>query len=872
MSLAAGTRLGPYEVLGLIGAGGMGEVYEARDTRLGRTVALKLLPPELSADPERRARFEREARAIASLAHPHICTLFDVGESTPSGPACPERALDLASRGESRVPGERVSTEPALSESRERRVEGRVPLPVHYLVMERLAGETLAERLKRGPVPLAQALEIAAQIAEALDAAHRNGIVHRDLKPGNVMLTTGGAGRSGATSAKLLDFGLAKLAARGERAALVTDASALTQTAPVTARGTILGTLPYMAPEQLEGKEADARTDLWALGAILCEMVTGRRAFEGESQVSLIANIMNAEPAGLATLPSVSPPALERVVRKCLAKAPDDRWDTAHDVAGELRWIAQTSSRPTPPPAAAATVAPGRRPRWRAVAAGVAGLVVLVSLTAWVATRLAPRPPAAAGDSGIRSVAVLPFVNLMQDAAQDYFVDGMHENLITDLARLGTVKVTSRSSVMRFKGKTAALADIARELGVDAVIEGSVLRAGNRVRITAQLIHGRTDAHLWAENYDRDLGDVLILLSEVSHAIAGEVQTTLGPGRTGAPLPAQGTIARVKPEAYEAYLRGRHETSRVQSPLEGGRGLPYFEEAARLDPTFAAAQSAMASAHNARWFAGQASAAEAVPLVRAASQRALELDPRDGRAYGNLGYVALYFDWNLAAAREHLERAVSLEPHDFGIRHAYCDYFMVIGEIDRSLEQVRLGREMAPTAPLAELMLLSHLATTDRYAETLAEARRALETFPTFRFAHQVIGDTLWKQGRYEESLPELEEAFASDASFWRVFERAFRTGGPRAAKRAAAARKVEQARTGQATSVDAAAALAEAGDTGAAFAWLEKAYAARAPQLLHVLVLPAFRSIRGDPRYEDLLRRIGIPPGRQTPVAPRPQ
>jgi len=290
MSLAAGTRLGPYEVLGLIGAGGMGEVYEARDTRLGRTVALKLLPPELSADPERRARFEREARAIASLAHPHICTLFDVGESTPSGPACPERALDLASRGESRVPGERVSTEPALSESRERRVEGRVPLPVHYLVMERLAGETLAERLKRGPVPLAQALEIAAQIAEALDAAHRNGIVHRDLKPGNVMLTTGGAGRSGATSAKLLDFGLAKLAARGERAALVTDASALTQTAPVTARGTILGTLPYMAPEQLEGKEADARTDLWALGAILCEMVTGRRAFEGESQVSLIAN------------------------------------------------------------------------------------------------------------------------------------------------------------------------------------------------------------------------------------------------------------------------------------------------------------------------------------------------------------------------------------------------------------------------------------------------------------------------------------------------------------------------------------------------------------------------------------------------------
>jgi serine/threonine-protein kinase len=837
----------------------MGEVYEARDTRLGRTVALKLLPPDLDADPERRARFEREARAIASLAHPHICTLFDIGEGLPSHP-------------ESRAPGEHVSTEPALSESRERRVEGRVPLPVHYLVMERLAGETLAERLKRGPVPLAQALEITAQIAEALDAAHRNGIVHRDLKPGNVMLTTGGAGRSGVTAAKLLDFGLAKLAARGERPALVTDASALTQTAPVTARGTILGTLPYMAPEQLEGKEADARTDLWALGAILYEMVTGRRAFEGESQVSLVANIMNSEPAGLATLQSVSPPALERVVRKCLSKAPDDRWDTAHDVAGELRWIAQTSSGPTPPPAAKATVAPGRRPRWRAAAAGVAGLVVLASFSAWLVTRLVLKPPVASGDAPIRSLAVLPLDNLMHDAAQDFFVEGMHEALITDLAKLGTVKVTSRSSVMRFKGKTAALADIARELGVDAVISGSVLRAGSRVRITAQLIRGKTDEHLWAENYDRDLGDVLILLSEVSRAIAGEVGNTLTPGQTGAPLPAQGAVARVKPEAYDAYLRGRDETNRARASGEYGRGLPFFEEAVRLDPTFAAAHSAMGGAHNGRWFDGQASAAEAVPLARAAARRALALDPRDSRAHSVLGYVALYFDWDFAAAREHLELAVALDPHEFVIRHAYCDYFMVMGDIEKSLEQVRLGRDMAPTAPLAWRMLLSHLATTDKYEETLAEARRALETFPNFRFAHQIIGDTLWKQGRYEESLPELREAFAGEADFWRVFERAFRTGGVRAAKRALANRRVEQARTGQVNPVEAAAALADAGDADAAFAWLEKAYASRTPQLLHVLALPAFQSIRRDPRSLDLLKRIGIPAGAPAPAAPRPQ
>jgi len=312
MSLAAGTRLGPYEVLGLIGAGGMGEVYKARDTRLDRTVAIKILPAELSADPERRARFEREARAIASLAHPNICTLHDVGTHPSTGSAGSPQAGS-----------------------------GQATL---YLVMEHLAGETLAARLRRGPVPLAQALDVAAQIAEALDAAHKHGVIHRDLKPGNVMLTTSGAGRSGVSSAKLLDFGLAKLAAHGEHPALVGDATAPTMTAPVTARGTILGTLQYMAPEQLEGKEADARTDLWALGAILYEMMTGKRAFEGESQVSLIGNIMNVEPAAIATLQPLTPPALERVVKKCLAKHPDDRWDTAHDVADELRWIASAAT------------------------------------------------------------------------------------------------------------------------------------------------------------------------------------------------------------------------------------------------------------------------------------------------------------------------------------------------------------------------------------------------------------------------------------------------------------------------------------------------------------------------------------------------
>ena len=327
----------------------MGEVYKARDTRLDRTVAIKVLPAELSANPERRARFEREAKTIAGLTHPHICTLYDVGEH-----------------------------------------DGTT-----FLVMEHLPGQTLADRLLKGPLPLAQALDIATQIADALAAAHKHGIIHRDLKPGNVMLTGGGSGRSGVTSAKLLDFGLAKLVAHGERPALASGASAATQSLPMTVRGTIVGTLQYMAPEQLEGKEADARTDLWALGALLYEMVTGKRAFQADSDVSLIGAILNTEPAGLATLQPLTPPSLERLVKKCLAKHPDDRWDTAHDVADELRWIHGNG----PAGAGAFVQPPSRHGFWLA-----GGALVLVAATAaimWLALGRRTQP-----DRVVRSAVI----------------------------------------------------------------------------------------------------------------------------------------------------------------------------------------------------------------------------------------------------------------------------------------------------------------------------------------------------------------------------------------------------------------------------------------------------------------------------------
>ena len=356
MTLAGGTRLGPYEILTLIGAGGMGEVYQARDTRLDRTVAIKILPPELATDPERRARFEREARAISQLNHPHICSLFDIGEAVPTGPQPPAPS----------------------------------PSSVSYLVMEHLEGETLAARLDRGPLPLTEVLRLGGEIASALDSAHRHGIVHRDLKPANIMLAKGGTARSGAPQAKLMDFGLARPVALTTEAQGATELPTMRRS--ITGEGTIVGTLQYMAPEQLEGREADTRTDVWALGCVLYEMAAGKQAFSGTSQASLIAAILERQPPPISELQPLAPPALERVVKQCLEKDPDDRWQSARDVIHQLKWVAEAASERVVP----ATVA-GRLPRRKRLAwlaAGLLGIAIGVGGTVAVTTRQAGPPPA----------------------------------------------------------------------------------------------------------------------------------------------------------------------------------------------------------------------------------------------------------------------------------------------------------------------------------------------------------------------------------------------------------------------------------------------------------------------------------------------
>jgi serine/threonine-protein kinase len=847
MSLATGTHLGGYEILALLGVGGMGEVYLARDGRLGREVALKVLPADLAADPGRLARFEREARTIAALNHPNIVTLHSI-----------EDAGD-----------------------------------VRFLTMERVTGRPLSDLIEPQGMPLPRLLELAVPIADAMAAAHKHGIVHRDLKPANVMVNDEGR-------VKVLDFGLAK----PQRPVFEAGGAAPTQT--VTAEGRIVGTVPYMAPEQLRGEPADPRADIFSFGALLYEMATGLRPFRGDTTVDTVSAILREDPEPLQQRRPDLPLRFAQVVAHCLEKEVHRRAQSAADVRQELQGLADevraSGVRVLSSPGTAAVQAPAGLPvgdaqpgalpalaqgaitpdaavlradragRWRRpwlVAA--AAMVVIAAAAAFVVPLLRSRW--AGGAASTKSLAVLPFANLMHDGSQDYFVDGMHEALITDLAKLGTIRVLSRNSVLRFKDRTGSLKDVASELGVDAIIEGSVLRAGDKVRITAQLISGRTDEHLWADSYDRELQDVLSLLSEVSRAIAGEVQSKLGGARVTATAgpPVQ---ARVDPRAWEAYLRGRHafnyglisSTGSTQYLFRSvGEARTLFQEATTVDPRFADAWSGLAMMTVTQTIFGVLPTQEGAAMVREAARKAIEIDPSQGEAYGALGIAALFLDWDFEQARPLLEKAIALNPHDIHIRHFYADYLIAAGRPRDSLAQVRIARDHNPNMPWAHLLALTHLEMASRNGdEIIEEARRLQAAYPRsgtspsviFRMASTVVFNCYWRRGRYEEALRELESASQEEAVRLRAL---WPTKGPRGAMKALADEAAAKA-TPRTRPLSIAVIYADAEDRDATFAWLEKAFAARQPQLLYLPASPSYDFLRDDPRYQDLIRRIGMP------------
>ena len=793
MPLASGTTLGPYEIESPIGAGGMGEVYRARDTRLDRTVAIKVLPEHVAADPDLKQRFEREAKTISRLNHPHICGLYDIGDQ-----------------------------------------DG-----IRFLVMEHLEGETLAERLCRdGALALDDAVRYATEIADALEAAHQEGIVHRDLKPSNVMLTRSGS--------KVLDFGIATRVIEGG------SETATRSQESMTAVGSVAGTVPYMSPESLRGEPPDARSDVWALGVLLQELTTGARPFRGDTAAVLTSAILRdpAEP-----LPEGLPDWLRVVVNRCLSRDPHRRFQRA----GEVRAALEATS------AVAAGVAstPPKRSRSRGLVASVAvaAVIGLTILLTWsiVGNRDSSLAPAGATDA-ITSLAVLPLDNMSGDPDQEYLSDGMTATLIAELAKLGSVRVISRTSVMTYKNAVRPLPEIARELGVDAIVEGSVMRAGEQVRITAQLIRSATDESLWADSYQRELSDVLALQSEIARTIGAQIQGVLTP-EVEARL---GETRSVNPDAYELTLRGHFYADQLsQEALE--RAVRYFEEAIEEDPSYAPAHAGLAFAYyslSSTYYPPR----EVMPRARAAAQRAIELDPNLAEGHTWLGNVYLFFDYDWTAAEREFQMAIDLNPSSAEARFGYSNHLISVGRLEDAVTEALVAEQLMPGSTWAYASPMGSQWTTymaRQYDLSVEKGREALALDPNNAWAHVYLGTALQQRGETAAGLAELREANLLEDT---PLLKAFLANGYAVDNQPTEARELLTelegiSRQQYTCAYEIAVVYATLDETDEAFTWLNKARADRADCIPYLNIDPRFDSLRPDPRFQELVDEIGFVP-----------
>ena len=631
-----GRTLGHYRVLEKLGEGGMGEVYLAEDTTLKRRVALKVLPSSLASSSERLQRFQREAESLAALNHPNIVHVYSVEEDQGT----------------------------------------------HYLTMELVEGESLDRMITSRGLPLERFFDLAIPLADALSEAHDYGIVHRDLKPNNVMVDRKGR-------PKILDFGLAKLR-------LPESSEDLSQlpTEVMTQEGRVLGTYPYMSPEQVEGKSVDHRSDIFSFGTMLYEMATGRRPFEGDSPASLMSAILRDTPSEVDTERAELPHHLGRIINRCIEKNADDRYQRARDLAKDLEQLwhevqagAATIRRPA--------VAPTTTPPWR-IRVVIGLLLLLVFAVVLYLTKSWGEAEPPKQQTRITSLAVLPLENLSGDAGEDYYAAGITDGLIADLGRVSALRVISRQSVMRYQNSDKSLPEIAKELGVEALIEGSVLPAGDRVRVTAQLIQASPESQLWAETYERDAKDILALLGEVTRSIAAEVRVAVSPQEKARITSA----SEVDPEAHRAYLRGRHFMS-IQTPDSLERALDEFRLATELDPTFGQAWASLGEyfAHLAIWVlpvSAEEERAEAWARAHAAIKRALEIDQTLGQAHEVLGMLLFCLEWDWPGAEEQYLLAIELEPNSASAHTSYVNFLSAMGRHEEALEEALIAQRIDP--------------------------------------------------------------------------------------------------------------------------------------------------------------------------------
>jgi len=792
-----GQRLGHYEITGFLGEGGMGTVYLARDTKLGRKVALKLLPSYFTSDSDRLRRFEQEACAASALNHPNILTIYEIGETDGT----------------------------------------------HFIATEFIGGETLTEGIASASMKIGEVLNVAEQVASALAAAHEAGIIHRDIKPENIMVRRDGI-------VKVLDFGVAKLLKEPG-----TAREATTRAMIKTDLGVVMGTVPYMSPEQALARDIDHRSDLFSLGVLIYETATGQSPFAGANSIETLDRILHAQPEAISRFNQDAPPELGRIVGKCLEKDRERRYSSARELLADLKNL----KRDVELESSAITVKSQQKWRGPFVSPGWIALALVILVATVLSYQSLFRSAPAAVSPEIKSVAVLPLENLSGDPTQEYFADGMTEALIGKLAQIGSLRVISRTSAMRYKASNKLLPEIAGELNVDAVIEGTVQRSGGRVLVSLKLIHAATDSTLWVRDYERDLSDVLKLQSDVARAVADEIRIQVTPEER-----AQLAAARnINPQAHEAYLLGRYHLRTNEEDLR--QAIEHFGRAIQLDNDYAAAFAGLSEAWLRRGVFGAKTRKEGTSFARDAALRAVELDPQLPEAHVVLGKSKTH-DWDWVGAEQELTRALELDPNSARAHQEYAELLMALGRHAEAIREIERAEQLDPFSSDIQSRYGRVLYRARKYEEAVPHLERAinLDPNPGNSMPYWVLGELFSQMGRYDDAIVNFKKfqshggsALSSSVGVAGVYAR---IGKQNEARRMLAELR---ATTNPVSFSDApvARAYAPLGDKDEAFRALFRQVEERNNVATFVKTDPPLENLHSDRRWKELLRRMNFPP-----------
>jgi eukaryotic-like serine/threonine-protein kinase len=829
--LKADQIIGHYRIVSLLGEGGMGRVYLAEDTKLHRKVSLKFLPTAFTDNRERLRRFEQEARAASALNHPNILTIHEIG------------AAD----------GHR------------------------FIATEFIEGQTLRERL-RSHVDTDEALEVAIQIASALVAAHRVKIVHRDIKPENIMI------RNEDGLVKVLDFGLAKVTPPKHNDD-VADSSLATALKANTGPGVVMGTVAYMSPEQARGDSVDERTDIWSLGVVLYEMVAGSSPFLASTSNEIISAILSKQPAPpLARYSRLVPERLEEIVAKVLTKNRDERYQTSKDFLIDLKRLKQSletkalrerdtspgrlnssesvpinSSKVTRLTHAQATSSAeyvfNQINHKRGVLVTLAVLLLIVSSALIYAWR--GRRAAGPAETAIGSIAVLPLVNVNTDPEMEYLSDGITDNVIERLSQLPNLRVMSHTAVFHYKGRQTDIPAIGRELGVEAVLTGRLSKRNDAFTINLELVNAKDNSHIWGEQYDRKLSDLLVVQREIPLDVSDKLRLRLS-GESKERLARSYTA---NSDAYQLYLKGRHSWEKWSE--QGARqAVQFFEEAITKDPNYALAYAGLADAYLFGTGVGpELPQKEAHRRAREAATKAISLDPQLAETHGALAQVLLYDDWDFVGAERELKRALELKPSYAEGHHQYSHLLLLLGRNNESLIESKKFLELDPVSESPIGHLGYHYLYSRQYDEAIRQFQRDIQLYPDSP-QYAKLGNAFFEKGMYSEAVDAFLIAFAKEGlgkDEINQLRQAFAQSGSKGFLRKLLEILKGYPPTGT-IEVNIAGLYARLGENDQAFEWLEKAYSRRADEILRLKEELDFDNIRSDPRYADLLRRIGLP------------